>query len=106
MILCKKKLTYASISLTDPLNDEELVGLRMPSHEDGSTDGLELSELELSTEEVEVDGIKFQSGHFERGSSSEEEAELEPQKLSQHSEDSDSDFEIIDTHEIANVKDV
>ncbi|XP_012269096.2 uncharacterized protein LOC105693623 [Athalia rosae] len=100
-------LTPTSLSAEnniDPLNDEELVGLRMPSHEDGSTDGLELSELELSTEDVEVDGIKFQSGHFERGSSSEEEAELEPQKISQRSDDSDSDFEIIDTHEVANVK--
>lgn len=102
-------LTPTSLSVEnqiDPLNDEELVGLRMPSHEDGSTDGLELSELELSTEDVEVDGIKFQSGHFERGSSSEEEAELEPRKItiSQRSDDSDSDFEIIDTQEIANVK--
>lgn len=77
----------------------------MPSHEDGSTDGLELSELELTNDDV--DGIKFQSGHFERGSSSEEEAELEPEKITlQRSDDSDSDFEIIDTHEFTNVKNV
>ncbi|XP_046607029.1 reticulophagy regulator 3-like [Neodiprion virginianus] len=104
-----QSLTPTSLSVEnqiDPLNDKELVGLRMPSHEDGSTDGLELSELELSTDDVEVDGIKFQSGHFERGSSSEEEAELQPQKISQHSDDSDSEFEIIDTREVVNVKNV
>ncbi|XP_012282516.1 reticulophagy regulator 2 [Orussus abietinus] len=90
-------------SQIDPFDDEELIGLKMPSHEEGSTDGLELSELELSTGDAEVDGIKFRSGHFERSSSSEEEAELQPEakKLPSHSEDSDSEFEIIDSREVA-----
>lgn len=83
-------------------NDEELMNLKMPSHEDGSTDGVEVSELELSAEETDVDGIKFQSGHFEKGSSSEEEAELEPlsKKLISHSDESGSEFEIIDSQEV------
>ncbi|XP_043264507.1 reticulophagy regulator 3-like isoform X1 [Colletes gigas] len=83
-------------------NDEDLVGLKMPSHEEGSIDGVEVSELELSAEETDVDGIKFQSGHFEKGSSSEEEAELEPisRKLISHSDESGSEFEIIDSQEI------
>ncbi|XP_017888301.1 reticulophagy regulator 3-like [Ceratina calcarata] len=81
--------------------EEELVGLKMPSHEDGSTDGVEVSELELSAEETDVDGIKFQSGHFEKGSSSEEEeVELDPvsRKLLtiSHSDESGSEFEIIE----------
>ncbi|XP_048265809.1 uncharacterized protein LOC100651229 isoform X3 [Bombus terrestris] len=77
-------------------------GLKMPSHEDGSTDGVEVSELDLSAEETDVDGIKFQSGHFEKGSSSEEEAELEPisSKLVIHSDESGSEFEIIDGQDI------
>ncbi|XP_076242454.1 uncharacterized protein LOC143184277 [Calliopsis andreniformis] len=83
-------------------NDEELLSLKMPSHEDGSTDGVEASELDLSTDETDVDGIKFQSGHFEKGSSSEEEAELEPlsRKLISHSDESGSEFEIIDSQEV------
>ncbi|KZC13007.1 PREDICTED: protein FAM134C-like [Dufourea novaeangliae] len=83
-------------------NDEDLMGLKMPSHEDGSTDGVEVSELELSAEETDVDGIKFQSGHFEKGSSSEEEAELEPlsRKSISHSDESGSEFEIIDSQDV------
>ncbi|XP_048265808.1 uncharacterized protein LOC100651229 isoform X2 [Bombus terrestris] len=86
--------------LSDAQND--LLGLKMPSHEDGSTDGVEVSELDLSAEETDVDGIKFQSGHFEKGSSSEEEAELEPisSKLVIHSDESGSEFEIIDGQDI------
>ncbi|XP_076168706.1 uncharacterized protein LOC143147381 isoform X1 [Ptiloglossa arizonensis] len=76
-------------------NDEDLIGLKMPSHEDGSTDGVEVSELELSAEETDVDGIKFQRGHFEKGSSSEEEAEL-----ISHSDESGSEFEIIYGQEV------
>lgn len=89
--------------LTEFFNDEDLIGLRMPSHEDGSTDGVELSELEFS--ENDVDGIKFQTGHFEKSSSSEGEAELEPdtKKIIGNSEESDCDFEIIDSQEIANL---
>ncbi|XP_012249326.1 uncharacterized protein LOC100749707 isoform X2 [Bombus impatiens] len=80
-------------------------GLKIPSHEDGSTDGVEVSELDLSAEETDVDGIKFQSGHFEKGSSSEEEAELEPisSKLVIHSDESGSEFEIIDGQDIDNL---
>ncbi|XP_066588710.1 reticulophagy regulator 3 [Prorops nasuta] len=87
-------------------NDEEFRDLRMPSHDDGSTDGIELSELELSSGETDIDGIKFQSGHFEKGSSSEEEAEFQPEsdKLLDHSHDSDSEFEIIDCSELINFK--
>ncbi|XP_008558820.1 reticulophagy regulator 3 [Microplitis demolitor] len=92
----------------DPFNDDELVGLKMPSHDDGSTDGLELSELELSGGETDVDGLKIQSRHFERISSSEEdeeELELKSKDLSSDSDgDSDeSEFEVIDSHEINNV---
>lgn len=85
--------------------EEDLTGLKMPSHEDGSTDGVELSELELSTEDNDIDGIKFQSGHFEKGSSSEEEAELEPtsRKLVSNSDESGSEFEIIDSQEVDNI---
>lgn len=77
----------------------------MPSHEDGSTDDIENSELELSAEETDMDGIKFQSGHFEKGSSSEEEAELEPisSKLISHSDESGSEFEIIDGQDVDNI---
>lgn len=87
------------------LIDEDLLGLKIPSHEDGSTDGVEVSELDLSAEETDVDGIKFQSGHFEKGSSSEEEAELEPisSKLVIHSDESGSEFEIIDGQDIDNL---
>lgn len=93
----------------DPLNEDELVGLKMPSHEEGSTDGLDVSELELSTGENDVDSIKIQSEHFEPGSSSDEDIDLEPEsrKLPSHSDDeSDSEFEIIDSREIANLDDV
>ena len=94
--------------LSDIFNDDDLVGLKMPSHEEGSTDGLELSELELSASETDIDGIKFQSSHFEKCSSSEEEVELDAtsKTLLNHSRDSDSDFEIIDSQEIVNCKDV
>lgn len=77
----------------------------MPSHEDGSTDGVEALELEFSAEETDVDGIKFRSGHFEKGSSSEEEAELEPitRKRNNHSDESGSEFEIIDSQDVDNL---
>ncbi|OAD58650.1 hypothetical protein WN48_10534, partial [Eufriesea mexicana] len=86
-------------------NDEDLIGLKMPSHEDESTDSAEVSELELSAEETDVDGIKFRSGHFKKGSSSEEEAELEPipSNLASHSDESGSEFEIIDGHDVDNL---
>ena len=92
---------------TDQFNDEDLFGLRMPSHEEGSTDGLELSELELSAGETDIDGIRFQSGHFERGSSSSDEDVDLKLKMSDDNDDddsSDSEFEIIDSHELASLK--
>lgn len=95
--------------LADPFNEDELVGLNMPSHEEGSTDGLDVSELELSAGVDDVDAIKIQSEHFEPGSSSEEEVDLTPisRKLPSVSDDeSDSEFEIIDSREIANLNDV
>ncbi|XP_032688099.1 uncharacterized protein LOC116852150 isoform X2 [Odontomachus brunneus] len=54
------------------LNDNDLAGHKMPSHEDGSSDGLELSDLELS----------------------------EKSSTSSCSGQSDSEFEIIDQQEI------
>jgi len=79
----------------------------MPSHGEGSTDGVELSELELSVGEndAEEDGIKFQSGHFEKSSSSEEEV-FDAKKIAASSDESngDSDFEIIDKEEIAKIE--
>ncbi|XP_014471698.1 PREDICTED: uncharacterized protein LOC106742873 [Dinoponera quadriceps] len=54
------------------LNDGDLAGHKMPSHEDGSSDGLELSDLELS----------------------------EKSSTSSRSSQSDSEFEIIDRQEI------
>lgn len=86
----------------DAFNDDELNELKMPSHDDGSTDGLELSDHEFG--DTDVDGIKIKSGHFERcSSSSDDDAELEPQdSVNSHScdDESDSEFEIIDSHEI------
>lgn len=94
----------------DDDDDDDLVGFKMPSHEEGSTDGLELSELELSSGETDIDGIKFKSGHFEKGSSSsEEDVKLDEKSktlLNESSDDSDSEFEIIDSRDIGNFKDV
>ncbi|XP_063974829.1 reticulophagy regulator 2-like [Diachasmimorpha longicaudata] len=87
----------------DPFNDDELIGLKMPSHEEGSTDGLELSELELSTEgDNDNADIKMQTGHFEGSSSSEDDGDLglKNPDTSSSSGDSESEFEIIDSHEI------
>ncbi|XP_058791711.1 uncharacterized protein LOC131664540 [Phymastichus coffea] len=95
--------------------DEELVGLRMPAHDDGSIDGLELSELELSSVDTDIDGIRFKSGPFQRessSSSSDDEVDLRinPKKLAEivdTGEDSEeSEFEIIDSRELANIKNV
>lgn len=85
--------------------DEDLIGLKMPSHEEGSTDGVEVSELELSAEENDVDGFKLQGSHLEKDTSSEEEAELQPisRKLISHSDESESEFEMIDSQEVDNL---
>ncbi|CAK9828284.1 hypothetical protein ANTRET_LOCUS5841 [Anthophora retusa] len=94
-----------SDALNEFFNDEDLMSLKMPSHEDESTDGAEVSELELSAEETDVDGIKFQRGHFEKGSSSEEETELKPisRKIVSHSDESGSEFEMIDSQDVDNL---
>ncbi|XP_018365347.1 PREDICTED: uncharacterized protein LOC108762717 [Trachymyrmex cornetzi] len=85
------------------------IAFNMPSHGEGSTDGVELSELELSVGEndAEEDGIKFQSGHFEKSSSSSSEEEVfDAKKIAASSDESngDSDFEIIDKEEIAKIE--
>lgn len=81
----------------------------MPYHGEGSTDGVELSELELSVGEndAEEDGIKFQAGHFEKSSSSSSEGEVfDAKKITVSSDESngDSDFEIIDKEEITKLE--
>ncbi|XP_034949335.1 reticulophagy regulator 3-like isoform X2 [Chelonus insularis] len=87
--------------------DDEITGLKMPSHEDGSTDGLELSdELELSAGEIINDNgnLTAQSKHFEVISSSdEEELDLKSNDLSSNSDDSESEFEVIDSHDITSL---
>ena len=81
----------------------------MPSHEEGSIDDLDGSELELSSAEIdETEDIKMRSEHFEPGSSSEDDADLEAisTKLPSASDESDSEFEIIDSREIAHLEDL
>lgn len=84
------------------------IAFNMPYHGEGSTDGVELSELELSVGEndAEEDGIKFQTGHFEKSSSSEEEV-FDGKKIvvvSSDESNGDSDFEIIDKEEISKIE--
>lgn len=81
--------------------------LTLPYYGEGSTDGVEMSELELSAGENDAEGeddIKFQTGHFEKSSSSSSEEEaFDAKKISTVSSDEsngDSDFEIIDKEEI------
>lgn len=74
--------------------------MKMPSHEEEIIDDIEMSDS--STAEYD-DDIKFRTGHFERSSSSEEEAELVPTS-SKLSDGSDSDFEIIDSGELNGLK--
>lgn len=85
----------------------------MPSHDEGSMDALEFSELELSSVDTDIDGIRFKSGHFQRGSSSSSDDEVDlrinPRKLAEIVDDEDSEdseFEIIDSRELANLKNV
>jgi len=86
------------------LNEEDLIeGLDIPSHDEGSTDGAELSELELSLGENDAENdLKFHIGHFNNSSSSEEEISDSNKIILSESEN--SDFEIIDEQEIANIK--
>lgn len=85
------------------------IEFHLPLHEEGSTDGVELSEPELSVGEndAEEDGIKFQTGHFKKSSSSSSEEEVfDAKKIAASSDESngDSDFEVIDKEEIAKIK--
>ncbi|KYM98995.1 PREDICTED: uncharacterized protein LOC108777092 [Cyphomyrmex costatus] len=86
------------------------IAFNMPYHGEGSTDGVELSELELSVGEndAEENDIKFQTGHFEKSSSSSSEEEVfDAKKIAASSDESngdDSDFEIIDKEEIAKIE--
>lgn len=94
-----------------PLNLDDLVeGLNIPSHEEGSTDGVELSELELSVSEndAEENDMKFQTSHFEKSSSSSSEEEVLGSNrivaVSSDESNGDSDFEIIDQEEVTKIK--
>ncbi|XP_036142436.1 uncharacterized protein LOC105840904 isoform X2 [Monomorium pharaonis] len=86
------------------------IAFNIPYHGEGSTDGVELSELELSVGEndAEENGIKFQTGHFEKSSSSSSEDVFDGKKIitvsSDESNGGDSDFEIIDKEEIAKIE--
>ncbi|XP_011866738.1 PREDICTED: uncharacterized protein LOC105561400 [Vollenhovia emeryi] len=85
------------------------IAFNMPYHGEGSTDDVELSELELCVDEndAEEDGIKFQTGHFEKSSSSSEEEVFDGKKIIAVSSDEsngDSDFEIIDKEEITRME--
>jgi hypothetical protein len=91
------------------LDDENLFNLKIPSHEDCSIDGPEFSEHELSNSETDIDGIRFQTGYFERGSSTSDDdvdLALEPKKFNEDDESTDSEFEIIDNRELAGFKSV
>ncbi|KMQ91124.1 hypothetical protein RF55_9048, partial [Lasius niger] len=85
--------------------------LTLPYYGEGSTDGVEMSELELSAGENDVEGeddIKFQTGHFEKSSSSSSEEEAFDAKkmitVSSDESNGDSDFEIIDKEEIVKME--
>lgn len=83
--------------------------LSLTYYGEGSTDGVEMSELELSAGENDAEGeedIKFQTGHFEKSSSSSSEEEafdankIEKIAVSSDESNNESDFEIIDKEEI------
>ncbi|XP_029677065.1 uncharacterized protein LOC115243903 [Formica exsecta] len=87
--------------------------LSLTYYGEGSTDGVEMSELELSAGENDAEGeedIKFQTGHFEKSSSSSSEEEafdankIEKIAVSSDESNSDSDFEIIDKEEIVKME--
>ncbi|XP_015191159.1 PREDICTED: uncharacterized protein LOC107074329 [Polistes dominula] len=86
-------------------NDDEFNFL-MPSHDENSSDEV-ASELELSGEETDIGDIKFQSKHFEKSSSSEEEIDIRQEMLKKkfdQSDESDNEFVIIGNEEIADFK--
>lgn len=87
--------------------------LSLTCYGEGSTDGVEMSELELSAGENDAEGeedIKFQTGHFEKSSSSSSEEEafdakkIEKIAVSSDESNGDSDFEIIDKEEIVKME--
>lgn len=85
--------------------------LTLTHYGEGSTDGVEMSELELSAGENDAEGeddIKFQTGHFEKSSSSSSEEEAFDAKkiiaVSSDESNGDSDFEIIDKEEIVKME--
>ncbi|GAB1868518.1 hypothetical protein CAJAP_09641 [Camponotus japonicus] len=105
--------SVVSDTQNDSFYDEDFIEafhekmLTLPYYGEGSTDGVEMSELELSAGENDAEGeddIKFQTGHFEKSSSSSSEEEaFDAKKISTVSSDEsngDSDFEIIDKEEI------
>ncbi|KAL0119733.1 hypothetical protein PUN28_007878 [Cardiocondyla obscurior] len=86
------------------------IAFNVPYHGEGSTDGVELSELELSVgdNDAEEDGIKFKTGHFEKSSSSSSEEDAFDGKkiiaVSSDESNDDNDFEIIDKEEVAKIQ--
>ncbi|XP_043493388.1 uncharacterized protein LOC122518494 [Polistes fuscatus] len=89
-------------------NDDEIIDFLMPSHDENSSDEV-ASELEFSDEETDIGDIKFQSKHFEKSSSSEEEIDIRQEMLKgkfDQSDESDYEFVIIDNEGIAKLKNV
>lgn len=109
-----------SIFVADILPEDDLSGMKMPSHEEVSTDEEEFSEFDLNgADATEIDGNSncrkkvtaksFSFGRFSRASSSEDEtAGLDVSKFDDEDDDSDDDsaseFEVIDKQELANLK--
>lgn len=103
--------------LTDSFYDEDFIEafhekvVTLTYYGEGSTDGVEMSELELSAGENDAEGeddIKFQTGHFEKSSSSSSEEDAFDAKkiitVSSDESNGDSDFEIIDKEEIVKME--
>lgn len=101
-------LSKQSDSQNEFFNDDELIDFLMPSHDENSSDEV-ASELELSGEETDIGDIKFQSKHFEKSSSSEEEIDIRQEMLKKkfdQSDESDNEFVIIDNEEVADLNNV
>ncbi|KAI4496936.1 hypothetical protein M0804_000746 [Polistes exclamans] len=101
-------LSKQSDNQNEFFNDDELIDFLMPSHDENSSDEV-ASELELSGEETDIGDIKFQSKHFEKSSSSEEEIDIRQEMLKKkfdQSDESDYEFVIIDKEEFADFKNV
>ncbi|KAI4497092.1 hypothetical protein M0802_007838 [Mischocyttarus mexicanus] len=101
-------LSKQSDSQNEFFNDDEIMDFLMPSHDENSSDEV-ASELELSGEETDIGDIKFQSKHFEKSSSSEEEIDIRQEMLKKkfdQSDESDNEFVIIGKEEVADFKNV